>query len=152
MPHRLSVILTKAPSTDKLQFYINFSDTVWIAAASMGAVGASEREYKKEVRAPGRPKENGGRACSAAVRHAGICPAAAAGSEDDDRTGERIIVHAFQTRRINRLAERHVIRIISIPASLILGRRPIYAHTMRIESLDVTLQLGSKAALAAATP
>ena len=56
------VILTKAPSTDKLQFYINFSDTVWIAAASMGAVGASEREYKKEVRAPGRPKENGGRA------------------------------------------------------------------------------------------
>ena len=28
----------------------------------MGAVGASEREYKKEVRAPGRPKENGGRA------------------------------------------------------------------------------------------
>ena len=49
MPHRLSVILTKAPSTDKLQFYINFSDTVWIAAASMGAVGASEREYKKEV-------------------------------------------------------------------------------------------------------
>lgn len=42
MPYRLSVILTKAPSTDKLQFYINFSDTVWIAAASMGAVGASE--------------------------------------------------------------------------------------------------------------
>ena len=62
MPHRLSVILTKAPSTDKLQFYINFSDTVWIAAASMGAVGASDREYKKEVRAPGRPKETGGRA------------------------------------------------------------------------------------------
>ena len=62
MPHRLSVILTKAPSTDKLQFYINFSDTVWIAAASMGAVGASEREYKKEVGASGRPKENGGRA------------------------------------------------------------------------------------------
>ena len=31
-------------------------------AASVGAVGASEREYKKEVGAPGRPKENGGRA------------------------------------------------------------------------------------------
>ena len=88
------------------------------------------------------PKENGGRACSATVRHAGICPAAAAGSEDDDRTGERIIVHVFRTRLINRLAERHAIRIISIPASLILGRRPIYAHTMRIESLDVILQLG----------
>lgn len=43
MPHRLSVILTKAPSTDKLQFYINFSDTVWIAAASVDSAGASER-------------------------------------------------------------------------------------------------------------
>ena len=42
MPHRLSVILTKAPSTDKLQFYINFSDTVWIAAASVGSAGAPE--------------------------------------------------------------------------------------------------------------
>ena len=62
MPHRLSVILTKAPSTDKLQFYINFSDTVWIAAASMGAVGASDGCCRKEVGAPGRPKENGGRA------------------------------------------------------------------------------------------
>ncbi len=56
------VILTKAPSTDKLQFYINFSDTVWIAAASMGAVGASDGCCRKEVGAPGRPKENGGRA------------------------------------------------------------------------------------------
>ncbi|PWM06102.1 MAG: hypothetical protein DBY02_10085 [Coprobacter fastidiosus] len=153
----MSVILTKAPSTDKLQFYINFSDTVWIAAASMGAVGASEgggRNGGWSGRCEGGgavvvgreadegPKENGGRACSATVRHAGICPAAAAGSEDDDRTGERTIVYVFQTRRINRLAERHVIRIISIPASLILGRRPIYANTTRIESLDVTLQLG----------
>lgn len=39
------------------------------------------------------PKENGGRACSATVRHAGMCPAAAAGLEYDDRTGERIILH-----------------------------------------------------------
>lgn len=77
MPHRLSVILTKAPSTDKLQFYINFSDTVWIAAASMGAVGAPEgggRNGGWSGRCEGGgavvvgreadegPKENGGRA------------------------------------------------------------------------------------------
>ena len=77
MPHRLSVILTKAPSTDKLQFYINFSDTVWIAAASMGAVGAPEgggRNGGWSGRGEGGgavvvgreadegPKENGGRA------------------------------------------------------------------------------------------
>lgn len=73
----LSVILTKAPSTDKLQFYINFSDTVWIAAASMGAVGAPEgggRNGGWSGRCEGGgavvvgreadegPKENGGRA------------------------------------------------------------------------------------------
>ena len=77
MPHRLSVILTKAPSTDKLQFYINFSDTVWIAAASVGAAGAPEgggRNGGWSGRCEGGgavvvgreadegPKENGGRA------------------------------------------------------------------------------------------
>ena len=76
------------------------------------------------------------------LRYAGMCPAAAAGSEDDDRTGERIIVHVFYTRHINRLAERHAMRKVRIKASLILGRRPIYAKTTRIESLDVILQLG----------
>ena len=77
MPHRLSVILTKAPSTDKLQFYINFSDTVWIAAASVGSAGAPEgggRNGGWSGRCEGGgavvvgreadegPKENGGRA------------------------------------------------------------------------------------------
>ena len=64
MPHRLSVILTKAPSTDKLQFYINFSDTVWIAAASVGSAGAPEGGGAVVVgrEADEGPKENGGRA------------------------------------------------------------------------------------------
>ena len=76
MPHRLSVILTKAPSTDKLQFYINFSDTVWIAAASVGSAGAPEGAEEMAVglvavkggavvvgrEADEGPKENGGRA------------------------------------------------------------------------------------------
>ena len=35
-----------------------------------------------------RPKENGGRACSATVRHAGMCPAAAAELEYEYRPGQ----------------------------------------------------------------
>lgn len=65
---------------------------------------------KKEVRAPGRPKENGGRACSATVRHAGMCPAAAAGSEDDDRTYVVVIALYLLLHALN---EIHCPRIIT---------------------------------------
>ena len=38
------------------------------------------------------PKENGGRACSATVRHAGMCPAAAAELEYEYRPGQAWVV------------------------------------------------------------
>ena len=87
-----------------------------------GAVGASEREYKKEVGASGRPKENGGRACSATVRHAGMCPAVAAGLEYDYSTRNEILTIAIRSISISILeVHKHCLGTVII----MFCRRPI---------------------------
>lgn len=68
------------------------------------------------------PKENGGRACSATVRYAGMCPAAAAGSEYDYSTRNEILIIATHSISISILdVHKHCLGTVII----MFCRRPI---------------------------